>query len=102
MIVGMPEMQARLVWPDGSRQRCYSPSLVLAEHLQVGVGYPVDDLVRRARAALTEGSERVRAKYGMPCARAAASIADVERHAARCADSGDARGLVVVEGLDRL
>ena len=98
----MPEMQARLVWPDGAHQRCYSPSLVLAEHLEAGVGYPVDEFVRRTREALTEASERVRAKYGFPCSRAAAALADVQRHADRCTAGGGRDGEVLVEGFDRL
>jgi uncharacterized repeat protein (TIGR04042 family) len=74
----MPEMHVRLRWPDGTRERVYSPSLVLAEHLEAGVAYPLDDFARRSRVALTEAGERVRARYGFPCTRAAASLAGIE------------------------
>lgn len=69
-------------WSDGRRQQCYSPSLVVHEHLEVGTRYPVADFLMRTRTALTEASERVRARYGTPCAAAAASLAAVEAAAA--------------------
>ena len=93
----MPEMHAVLRWPDGTRRRCYSPSLVLAEHLEEGATYRVDDLVRRARTALTEASARVEVRYGFPCGRAASALATVEADAGRF-DPSDA---VVVETLER-
>ena len=95
----MPEVHARLRWPDGTRARCYSPSLVLTEHLDEGASYPVDEFVARARAALTEASDRVRAQYGFPCRLAAASLAGIESEATRFAS--DAEAAVTVEGFDR-
>jgi uncharacterized repeat protein (TIGR04042 family) len=94
----MPEVHVRLRWPDGTARRYYSPSLVLTEHVEEGAAYPVTDLVSRARTALVEASERVRAKYGFPCGKAAASLAAIERDAARQPDATD---VVVVEGFDR-
>ena len=78
----MPELHVRVRWPDGSVQQVYSPSLVITDHLRSGETYPVDELVPIMRTALNEASERVRASYGFPCARAAASLAAVERRAA--------------------
>ena len=95
----MPEMHATVRWPDGSRARCYSPSLVLAEHLEEGASYALDDFVGRVRAALTEASERVRVKYGFPCRRAAAALAGIEDEARRFAASTDPR--VTVEQFER-
>ncbi|MDL5158819.1 MSMEG_0570 family nitrogen starvation response protein [Actinomycetospora termitidis] len=92
----MPEMHARLRWPDGTTERVYSPSLVLAEYLEEGGRYPLEDFARRSREALTEASERVRAKYGFPCSRAAASLAGIEAAVARQRD-----GEVLVEALER-
>lgn len=92
----MPEMHVRLRWPDGTADRVYSPSLVLAEYLEEGATYPLDDFARRTRTALTEASERVRAKYGFPCSRAAASLAGIEARIA-----GQAGGEVLVEALER-
>jgi uncharacterized repeat protein (TIGR04042 family) len=95
-MVVMPEMHVRLRWPDGSTDRVYSPSLVLAEHLEEGASYPLEDFGRRSREALTEASERVRAKYGFPCSRAAASLAGIEDRLAR-----QTGGEVVVEAIER-
>ncbi len=92
----MPEIHVRLRWPDGSLQHVYSPSLVVTDHLGEGDAYAVPDLVARMRTALTEASERVRASYGFPCSRAAASIAAVEQRAAT-----QPPGQAVVEGFDR-
>jgi len=91
----MPEMHVLLRWPDGVGQRVYSPSLVLAEHLGEGEAYPIDELARRCREALTEASERVRATYGFPCGRAAASLAAVEERARRCRGAGEGEVVVV-------
>ncbi|GAA4877529.1 MSMEG_0570 family nitrogen starvation response protein [Actinomycetospora straminea] len=94
----MPEVHVRLRWPDGTARRYYSPSLVLTEHVEEGAGYATPDLLVRARTALTEASERVRARYGFPCGLAAASLAAIEQDAAR---HGAAPGVVRVEGFDR-
>ncbi|MCD2195912.1 MSMEG_0570 family nitrogen starvation response protein [Actinomycetospora endophytica] len=91
----MPEMHVRLRWPDGTRERVYSPSLVLAEHLDAGTAYPLEDFARRSREALTEASERVRAKYGFPCSRAAASLAGIEARVRRYGE-----GDVLVEAVE--
>lgn len=63
----MPEMRFLIRWPDGSEESCYSPSLVMHDHLSVGTSYPVAEFLRRAGAGLDAASERVRAKYGMAC-----------------------------------
>lgn len=70
-------------WPDGSLLRCYSPSLVVQEHLAVGTAYPVADLVSASRTALQIASDRVQAKYGFPCSRAQGQIAVIEQTARR-------------------
>jgi len=67
----MPEMTFHVRWPDGVEQRCYSPSLVIHDHLSAGTGYTVADFVERSTRALSEASERVRAKYGFACTSAA-------------------------------
>lgn len=92
----MPEVHVRLRWPDGAVQRVYSPSLVVTERLDAGAAYAVDDLLPVMGAALGEASERVRATYGFPCSRAAASGEQVQRQAAA---SGP--GQVVVEAFER-
>ena len=79
----MPEMHFSLRWPDGSESLAYSPSLVVREHLAVGQSYPLDEFVARSTEALGIGSERVRAKFGMPCSRALSQIDSIRRTAAR-------------------
>jgi uncharacterized repeat protein (TIGR04042 family) len=78
----MPEMTVTVRWPDGPVADCYSPSLVMHDHLRAGTTYRVDDFVARAGVALAEASERVRAKYGFACTASAASFERIEHTAA--------------------
>jgi uncharacterized repeat protein (TIGR04042 family) len=78
----MPEMRFEIEWPDGERQTCYSPSLVVKEHLEPGRAYDVGDFLARCRAALQIASDRVRAKYGFPCGLASAELERLSRVAA--------------------
>lgn len=77
----MPEMSVVVRWPDGREQDCYSPSLVMHDHLSVGGRYTVADFERRATHALGVASERVRAKYGFACTSAAATTDQIARAA---------------------
>ena len=79
----MPEMHFVVRWPDGIEQRCYSPSLVVRDHLEVGGTYSVSSFVARTRTLLTLASERVRAKYGSYCSAALDQLADIESSATR-------------------
>jgi len=81
-------MRFHIRWPDGSREACYSPSLVIKDHLAVGQDYPVDEFVGLSRLALGIASERVRARYGFPCGRAQAQLARIEEAARRHRDAG--------------
>ncbi len=92
----MPEMRFDIVWPDGTPARCYSPSLVVKEHLSPGTAYPLNEFVARAAAALDIASDRVRVKFGMPCSRAIAQKAAIERQAAGFAPDST----VLVRGFD--
>ena len=74
----MPEMRFLIRWPDGGAERCYSPSRVIQEFFAVGESYPLADFVERSRAALTIAGDRVEAKYGHACSRAAAQLARIE------------------------
>ncbi|UOT03809.1 MSMEG_0570 family nitrogen starvation response protein [Rhodococcus opacus] len=75
----MPEMTFTVRWPDGSTQSCYSPSLVMHDHLVAGEDYTVADFLTRTTTALTEASERVRAKFGMYCTSASEQMQEFER-----------------------
>jgi uncharacterized repeat protein (TIGR04042 family) len=81
----VPETTFAVRWPDGREQTYYSPSVVVHELLEPGAAYDVGDLVARAGAAMQEASDRVRAKYGMGCTSAMATLEQVQHHAARFA-----------------
>ena len=79
----MPEMTFTVEWPDGRRVECYSPSLVMHDHLEVGGAYPVADFVGRTTRALDAASERVRERYGYACTSALEQRDRIEQTAAR-------------------
>jgi uncharacterized repeat protein (TIGR04042 family) len=79
----MPEMLFQISWPDGTTEQCYSPSLVIKDHLAVGTVYPLGDFMARSRAALIIASDRVREKYGFSCSRALGQLAKLEAAAER-------------------
>jgi uncharacterized repeat protein (TIGR04042 family) len=93
----MPEVQIDVEWPDGSREWLYSPSTVVEDVFRPGVAYPLAEFVELTRQAMTEASDRVAARFGFPCSRAAATTSAVEATAARF--TGD--GLVHVSGFRR-
>lgn len=78
----MPEMTVTVRWPDGRVADCYSPSLVMHDHLSPGSTYRVDDFTRRSTTALHEAGERVRARYGFSCSASAASLERIRDTAA--------------------
>ena len=79
----MPEMRFLVVWPDGSRDDCYSPSLVIKDYLVPGRRYPLDVFVETAAEALTIASDRVKARYGVPCSLALGQLRAIRATAAR-------------------
>ena len=78
----MPEMTFAVRWPDGRVEECYSPSLVVHDHLAAGSTYTVADFTRRATLALATASDRVREKFGFACTSAAATTDQIARSAA--------------------
>lgn len=84
----MPEMTFTVEWPDGARVDCYSPSLVVHDHLRVGETYPVADFVGRTSRALDEAGERVRQRYGFLCTSAIEQREQIQTLAARYAHDG--------------
>ncbi len=96
----MPEMHFTIRWPDGDTMRCYSPSLVIAEHLEPGASYRLPVFLDRVTNALAIASARVEARYGVPCARARAqSAAILERASAR--HPADDEGSVTILSFER-
>lgn len=86
----MPELRFTIRWPDGMPEECYSPSSVIREHLEPGRTYPIAEFRDRACTALSIASERVRAKYGFPCARALGQIERIEAACRRFDAAADA------------
>ncbi len=82
----MPEVRMTIRWPDGSEESCYSPSLILKDYFQAGQSYSVADFCDRSRTALTIAGERVRAKFGFACPRAADQLAHIEDRCRAFAD----------------
>jgi uncharacterized repeat protein (TIGR04042 family) len=94
----MPEMRFDIRWPDGTAETCYSPSLVIKDYLAPGENYPVADFLERSRTALSIASDRVQAKYGMPCSRALSQLARIEAVGSRFIATPDAR--ISVDAFD--
>ncbi len=82
----MPEMHFYVEWPDGQQDSCYSPSLVVQQHLKEGVTYPLQDFLERSRTALLMADERVLAKYGQHCSLALGQLHRIEQRVAQYAD----------------
>ncbi|MEQ6900974.1 MSMEG_0570 family nitrogen starvation response protein [Nocardioides sp. YIM 152588] len=75
-------------WPDGRTEDCYSPSLVMHDHLEAGSTYTVAEFTDRSVRALGIASDRVRAKFGFACSSAAATTEQIRR-SARAYPAGD-------------
>lgn len=95
----MPETWFNVRWPDATVSRCYSPSSTVVDFFEAGTPYPLAEFSRRSRDALTQASERVRAKYGYACSASAEQLAAIERRVATFASDQDA--VVVVEGFEK-
>ncbi|HSI39892.1 MAG TPA: MSMEG_0570 family nitrogen starvation response protein [Xanthobacteraceae bacterium] len=94
----MPEMRFHIRWPDGALENCYSPSLVIKDYFRPGEAYRLDDFLIRSRTALNIASERVKARYGVPCSLALGQLARIESAAGRFSALPDPH--VTVEAFD--
>jgi len=74
----MPEIRFQIEWPDGSQETCYSPSLIVKDYFAPDNEYALDDFVERSRTSLKIASDRVLAKYGMPCSLALGQLQRIE------------------------
>lgn len=77
----MPEMQFDVRWPDGTVERCYSPSLIIKDYFVPGSSYPVADFLARSREAYRIADERVRARWGWGCGHGQRQLAEIESRA---------------------
>lgn len=87
----MPAMHYRLQWPDRREMHCYSPSLVVRDYFEPGARYALPEFLRRIREATQIASDRVAAKYGFACSRAADQLDAIEAMAAQFAQQPDAQ-----------
>jgi uncharacterized repeat protein (TIGR04042 family) len=97
----MPEMSVTVRWPDCRVEEHYSPSLVIHDYLRPGVTYTIEDFAWRARTALDEAGERVRARYGFHCTSAAESANRIEELAAACPPGATVEVLAMEPPLPR-
>ncbi|MBD1804805.1 MSMEG_0570 family nitrogen starvation response protein [Microcoleus sp. FACHB-SPT15] len=74
----MPEIRFQIQWPDGSKETCYSPSLIVKDYFTPESEYAIEDFVERSRTSLKIASDRVLAKYGMPCSLALGQLQRIE------------------------
>jgi len=91
----MPAMHYRLRWPDASVSTCYSPSLIIKDYFEAGASYALPDFLSRVREATQIASDRVAAKFGYACSRAADQLGVIEVQAAQYAHRADARVQVI-------
>ncbi|MBU2888830.1 MSMEG_0570 family nitrogen starvation response protein [Celeribacter halophilus] len=86
----MPETYWTVRWPDGSEEKLYSPSSVIAELFEPGLRYSVPDFLQRARIAMERASNRVERKYGFACSAAMDQLDRIEAKAATFTEQTDA------------
>jgi uncharacterized repeat protein (TIGR04042 family) len=85
----MPAMHFYVTWPDGSEERCYSPSTVITEFLKPGAAYTVSEFFALSEKALLEASNRVQRKYGFHCSSAMDQLAQIQEKAGFFQDEPD-------------
>jgi uncharacterized repeat protein (TIGR04042 family) len=96
----MPEMHFTIEWPNGRRERCYSPSTVIEEYLSADAAYPVREFLERATIALEIASDRVRQRYGFACSSAVEQLRELERSEAELSDD-ERQGTVKIVALEK-
>lgn len=79
----MPEIYFQIEWPDGVQDTCYSPSLVVKDYFTTNHDYSLEEFLERSRTALQIASDRVQAKYGMPCSMALRQLHNIETKASQ-------------------
>lgn len=75
----MPEMQITILWNDGSKDKCYSPSSVITDYFQIGEVLPLNDFTARAETALKAANKRVQEKFGFGCGQAMHQIEIIKK-----------------------
>ncbi len=96
----MPEIRFQIQWPNGTEEICYSPSLVIKDYFMPNQSYPLDEFVTRSRTALTIASDRVQAKYGMPCSLALNQLAKIEHQARQYQETSSSLEVKVIQFIE--
>ena len=96
----MPEVYFEVRWPDGRRERYYSPSRAVRTQLEQGRAYRTPEFIEHVESAMLVASERVRAKYGYACSSAADTLARIRAQAQELPSTLREHGEVVVLHLD--
>ena len=91
----MPEINFKIQWSDGTKQTCYSPSLVVKEYFISGTEYELNEFIEKSRTALQIASDRVKKAYGFPCGRALGQLQQIETRALKYKDSPEAKVLFI-------
>lgn len=91
----MPEINFNIQWPDGKKETCYSPSLIVKEYFEPGEAYTMSEFLRRSRESLTIASDRVQKKYGFPCSRALGQLRRIEMAAQNYASTPEEKVTVL-------
>lgn len=97
----MPEVNFTIRWPDGTEERCYSPSTAILDHLQAGGAYALPDFLARARKGLKAASDRVEARFGFACSSALDQLSRIETRAAGQSPGGVVTCLSIDQGGSR-
>jgi uncharacterized repeat protein (TIGR04042 family) len=96
----MPEMHFTIQWPNGKRERCYSPSYIIEEYITPGAVYPVPEFLKRTSEALELASERVRLRYGFACSSALDQLRELNE-ASLALTSAEREGTVQVLAFEK-
>lgn len=87
----MPAMHFYVTWPDGSEERCYSPSTIVSDFLHPGAMYTIEEFATLSAKALVEASNRVQQKYGFHCSSAMDQLAQIQEKVERFQSASDPR-----------
>ncbi|PSP13071.1 MAG: MSMEG_0570 family nitrogen starvation response protein [Cyanobacteria bacterium SW_11_48_12] len=79
----MPETHFEIEWPDGSQESCYSPSSVVKKYFSADREYLLGEFIALSRTAFQTASDRVQAKYHLPCSKALGQLQHLEQTATK-------------------
>lgn len=85
----MPETHFEIEWPDGDKELCYSPSLVVKKYFNAEQDYSLSEFVALSRTALQDGSDRVKAQFGFSCSKALGQLKIIEDKANKYSNISD-------------